>query len=170
MMTFLDYYLSPVSRWISAFFGLISGVAVGLFTGWQYGVLAGGAVALLASVIVPLRAYIEERPYNRIRATLQVPILLDHRVRFSIRGGTVGGYFILTPERMIFLSMERGEHRLEFSHSDVTSVIVGNDMTLRVFLNDRQFVRMISNKIDEISDVLRENGWRVHMETSTSED
>ena len=163
-MKFLDYYLAPASRWLATLFGLISGLAVGLFTFWQYGVLTGAVVALVASVFVPLHAYLEERPYNRIKATISVPILLDRRVRFSVRGGTVGGYFILTPERMIFLSMERGEHRLEFSQSDVTSVIVGEDMSLRVFLNDKQFVRMISNTVEEICDVLRDNGWQVQFE------
>ena len=102
-MKFSDYYLAPASRTVSIFLGLLGGTTVGLFTGWQYGVLFGCAIAILASVIVPWRIYRAEKPYLRIKETLRGPFLIDRRVRFSIKGGSVGGYFILTNESMIFL-------------------------------------------------------------------
>jgi len=166
-MKFLDYYLAPASRVVSSVLGVLSGFGTGLFLGWQYGVLCGCIVAALASVIVPWRVYREERPYNRIKETLKGPFLIDRRVRFSIKDGSVGGYFILTHERMIFLSMEQGEHRLEFSHNDVKCVVLGNDMTLRVYLNDKQFIRIVTNVIDEMGDVLRENGWSVRADDAS---
>ncbi|MBQ9806194.1 MAG: hypothetical protein IJW49_06800 [Clostridia bacterium] len=161
MMKFSDYYLAPASRTVSILLGLLGGTTAGLFTGWQYGVLFGCAVAILASVIVPWRIYRAEKPYLLIKETLKGPFLIDKRVRFSVKGGSVGGYFILTHESMIFLSMEEGEHRLEFSHNDVSHVLLGNDMSLRVYLNDKQFVRIVSDMIEEMGDVLRENGWSV---------
>lgn len=160
-MKFSDYYLAPASRWVATLLGILSGVAVGLFTSWQYGALAGFGVAIAASVLVPLRVYREERPYNLIKKTLNGPFLIDRRVRFSIKGGSVGGYFILTRESMIFLSMEDGEHRLEFSRGDVQRVVLGKDMSIRVYLNDKQFVRMVSGMIEEIGEVLAANGWSV---------
>ena len=163
-MKFSDYYLSSASRAVATFLGLLVGGVTGLFAGWQYGVLVGAGTALVASVAVPLRVWLAERPYNRIKETLTGPFLIDQRVRFSVRGGTVSGYFILTQDSMIFLSMENGEHRLEFSRGDVRSVVVGKDMSIRVFLDDRQFIRVISNLFEEICEVLRENGWQVRTE------
>lgn len=163
-MKFSDYYLAPASRVIAGFLGILSGLTVGLFTNWQYGVLAGGAVAILASVLIPWKVWREEKPYNRLKEKIKGPFLIDKRVRFSVKGGSVGGYFILTDESMIFLSVEDGEHRLEFSRTDVESIVLGNDMTVRVYLNDKQFVRMMSNMVEEIGEILRRNGWRVRSE------
>ena len=160
-MKFSDYYLAPASRTVAAILGILTGFATGLFLGWQYGALIGCGTAILASVIVPWRVYLEERPYFRIKETIQGPFLIDKRVRFSIKGGSVGGYFILTQESMIFLSLDKGEHRLEFSRKDVSYVAIGNDMTIRVYLNEKQFVRIVSDMIDEMGDVLRANGWLV---------
>lgn len=166
-MKFSDYYLAPASRLVAATLGILSGVVGGIFWGWQYGVLFGAGVAILASVIVPLHVYLAEKPYLRIKETLKGPFLIDRRVRFSIKGGSVGGYFILTHESMIFLSMEHGEHRLEFSHDDVQYVVLGSDMSIRVYLNDKQFVRIVTDVINEVGEVLRENGWSVREEDAS---
>ena len=163
-MKFSDYYLAPASRLVATIMGVIGGFITGLFTSWQYGVLAGALIAILASVFVPLRVYREERPYNLAKEKLKGPFLIDRRVRFSVKGGSVGGYFILTQESMILLSMEKGSHQLEFSRNDIESVVIGDDMSIRVYLNDKQFVRVITNVIEEIGDVLRENGWSVRSE------
>ncbi|MBE6602221.1 MAG: hypothetical protein E7637_06955 [Ruminococcaceae bacterium] len=163
-MKFSDYYLAPASRVIASFLGILSGLTVGLFTTWQYGVLAGGVIAIVASVLIPWKVWREEKPYNLLKEKIKGPFLIDKRVRFSIKGGSVGGYFILTDESMIFLSVEDGEHRLEFSKNDVESVVLGNDMTVKVYLNDKQFVRMMSNMVEEIGEILRRNGWRVRSE------
>jgi len=163
-MKFSDYYLAPASRVVAVFFGILSGLSAGLFLGWQYGVLIGGCVAILASVIVPWRVYRAEQPYNRIKQTINGPFLIDQRVRFSIKGGSVGGYFILTQKSMIFLSVEKGEHRLEFSHDDVEYVLLGADQSIRVYLNDKQFIRILSGTVEEIGDILLANGWLVRTE------
>lgn len=166
-MKFSDYYLAPASRVVSSILGILTGFGTGLFVGWQYGVLVGCGTAILASVVVPWRVYREERPYLLIKETIKGPFLIDKRVCFSIKGGSVGGYFILTAESMIFLSMDKGEHRLEFSRDDVSYVAVGNDMTLRVYLNETQFVRIVSDRIEEMGDVLRENGWSVRADDAS---
>ena len=160
-MKFSDFYFAPISRVIAGFLGVMSGLAVGLFFGWQIGVLAGAGVALVSSVLVPLKVYMEERPYLRIKESLQEKILLDRRVHFTVQGGTMGGYFILTASTIIFLSMEDGEHRLEFARDDVQSITVSRDMSIRVALNDKQFVRMVAVPVDDIGRVLLENGWSV---------
>lgn len=166
-MKFSDYYFAPASRTVAAILGILTGCGTGLFLGWQYGALIGCGTAILASVVVPWRVYCEERPYLRIKETLKGPFLIDKRVRFSIKGGSVGGYFILTAESMIFLSMDKGEHRLEFSRDDVSYVALGNDMSLRVYLNEKQFVRVVSDAIDEMGDVLRANGWSVQADNAS---
>lgn len=161
-MKFLDFYLAGATRTVSAIFGILIGIAVGFIGGvWQYGVLAGAGAALLASVVFPIILYRQEIPYQRIKESLKKPFLLDERVRFTVRGGTVGGYFILTENSMVFLSLEGGDHRLELSREDVTSVICNENMTISIFLNNKQYIRVISSVSEDICDVLRENGWRV---------
>lgn len=161
-MKFLDYYLSHGARVIATFIGVLAGIAVGFFSGvWQYGVIAGCITAILASFFVPLSLYRQDLPYLKIKETMKQPFLIDERVRFTVQGGTVGGYFILTESSIVFLSLERGDHRLELSREDVLSVVCNQNMTLNILLNNKQYVRVISDVCEEICEVLRENGWRV---------
>lgn len=160
-MKFLDYFLSRGVRVLSTIFGLIVGAIVWVFGGWQYGVLIGAGVTLLASLILPVVLYLEDRPYNKIKATIKQPFLLDERVRFTVRNGTVGGYFVLTDQHMIFLSLENGNHRLELAKRDVASVVLGESMSINIFLDNKQYIRLISGVCEEICEVLRENGWNV---------
>ena len=158
-MKYSDYFHARGIRITSVFYGALVGLTIGMFTNWQYGLLGGAVVSLLASFVLPLRLYLEEKPYVRIKKTMNPPFLLDQRVRFTVRGGTVGGYFILTQTSMILLSLERGDHRLELKPTDVKSIRMGEDMTISIFLNEKQFIRVISGDCKEIYGVLRENGW-----------
>ena len=160
-MKFSDYYLSAGARITSLFFGGIAAITVSVLLGWQIGVLSGCVVALLASVLLSWMLYRKDLPYAKVKQTLKQPILLDERVHFTVRGGTVGGFFVLTENSMIFLSMEKGEHRLELSRADVKSVVAGEDMTVCVHLDDRRFIRLISGACEEICEILRQNGWAV---------
>ena len=63
-MKFLDFYLSSGTRTVSVFIGTLVGLVTALFTDWMIGTLTGACVVILASVIVPLVLYREERPYN----------------------------------------------------------------------------------------------------------
>ena len=161
-MKFLDYYLSSGARTLSVIIGILSGAMVGLVCGvWQYGVLSGAVTTLLASVLLPIRFYRQDLPYLKIKETMKKPFLVDERVRFTVQGGTVGGFFILTESSMVFLSLERGDHRLELSRDDVKAVEMGENMTISIFLNDKQFVRVISGDCEAIYDILRDNQWAV---------
>ena len=161
-MKFLDYYLSHGARVISTVIGVLAGLCVGLLSGvWQYGVIAGAVTTLIASVLLPLSLYRQDLPYIKIKEGMKQPFLIDERVRFTVNGGTVGGYFILTESSMVFLSLERGDHRLELSRTDVASVICDRNMTIRIILNDKQYIRVISDVCDGICEILQENGWAV---------
>ena len=158
-MKYADYFHMRGVRSFSAFFGLLIGSTVSLFSNWMYGVLAGAVVAFFTSFLLPLRLYLADRPYEKLKKTIGESFLIDERVRFTIRNGIVGGFFLLTAQTMIFLSLEHGNHRLELSRKDVKSIVLGEDMTIRVFLNDTQFVRLISGNCEGIYQILQENGW-----------
>ncbi|MBQ9783913.1 MAG: hypothetical protein IJW29_00250 [Clostridia bacterium] len=161
MMKFSDYYLASGMRWSSLSSGVMFGIAAGLIFGWQIGVLVGAVVALICSFVLPLSAYLRDRPYIRIKKTLTQPLLIDERVCFTVRDGTVNGFMVLTNDAMIFLSLERGDHRLELSREDVRYISCEEGVTVNVFLNEKQFVRVISGACEEICEILRENGWTV---------
>lgn len=158
-MKFSDYFLAPGVRILSAIIGIPVGIITWIFTDWRFGILVGASVALILSVAVPCLLFWEDRPYNRIKKTLAKPFLFDQRVRFTVSGGTVGGYFILTDQSIIFLSVERGNHRLELSRTDVKSIVLGEDSTISFFLNNTQFVKVISAISEDLFYILRENGW-----------
>lgn len=160
-MKYSDYYFAPGVRIRAILFGVLSGAIVWFLFGWQFGVLAGAVGALLHSFLLPLVLYREDLPYIRLKDTLPKPFLIDTRVRFTVKDGTVGGFFVLTEKSMIFLSLERGNHRLELSRQDVRSVKCNEDFTISIFLNDKQFVRVMSATTEEILEILRENGWSV---------
>lgn len=161
-MKFSDYFFETGVRIRAVMSGLMTGSMIGLLLGnWQYGVLTGAIVTLLYSLILPVILYRADLPYLRLKDKLQKPFLIDARVRFTVKDGSVGGFFVLTDRAMIFLSLERGDHRLELSKTDVKSVIRNDDMTISIFLNNTQFVRVMSATTEEIFQVLRENGWSV---------
>ncbi|MBQ5833953.1 MAG: hypothetical protein IIW36_03985 [Clostridia bacterium] len=161
-MKFSEYFFDTSVRVRAVLSGLMTGCLIGLLLeSWQYGVLAGAIVTLLYSLILPVLLYRADLPYLRLKDTLPKPFLIDARVRFTVKDGSVGGFFILTDRTMIFLSAERGNHRLELSRSDVKSVIRNDDLTMSIFLNQTQFVRVMSVTTEEILQTLRENGWSV---------
>ena len=160
-MKFSDYFHAPGVRFLAFLFGIFMGLPAFFFMGWKIGVLVCASVTVVASVILPIRLYRADLPYNRVKSTIAESFLFDQRVRFTIRNGTVGGRFLLTQKSMIFLSFEQGEHRLELSRDDVKSVEMGENMTISIFLNDKQFVRVISGDCEAIYDILRDNQWAV---------
>lgn len=158
-MKFSDYFFAPGVRPLSIVLGVLLGSTVGLFAGWQIGILSGASAAVLLSLVIPLAVYREDAPYAKLKKTLQQPFLFDERVRFTVRDGSVSGYFILTEHSMVFLSTDRGVHRMELAREDVKSVILGEDFSLSIFLNNTQFIRVLSAACAEMFRILRENGW-----------
>lgn len=160
-LRFSDYFGAPGGRILSVLFGLITGGITGFLLGWQIGVLAGASVTLLISIILPILLYRADIPYARIKETIKSKFLFDERVRFTLRGGkSVGGFFILTEKTMIFLSLENGNHRLELSREEVKSVVLEeNECSLKIFLNNTQFIQVVSGVCYEMYGILRENNW-----------
>lgn len=161
-MKFSDYYLASGVRRSSLIYGTVLGLLAGFVLGWQIGVLVGAGVALVCSFAIPIVAYVQDLPYNKIKQTIEQPFLVDERVFFTVKDGTVRGFFILTEESIILLSLDRGSHRLELSRGDVRCIICEDQIAVSVFLNEKQFVRVISGVCNEICDVLREHGWTVN--------
>ncbi len=161
-MKFSDYYLADGVRKSSILYGVILGSLAAFFFDWKIGVLVGAGVALVCSFLIPITAYLQDRPYQRIKQTLKQPFLIDERVYFTVKDGTVRGFFILTEESIILLSLDGGDHRLELKRKDVRSISCETGMAVSVFLNEKQFVRVISGVGEEICEILRENGWNVN--------
>ena len=158
-MKFLDFYLSSGTRTVSLFIGTVVGLITSFFTDWKIGTLVGGCAVILASVIIPIIMYHEEKPYNKAKTAINQPFLIDERVRFTVKEGTVGGYFLLTEEKLILLSMDKDEHRLELTRDAIKSVILGDTVTLSIFLDQKQYIRIISGVCDEMYQVLEREGW-----------
>ena len=154
-----DYLFLPGVRTLAVIFGLFAGIAALLIFNWEIAVLVGAGVALLTSFIVPILLYRADLPYERIKKTLKHPFLFDERVRFSVRGGSMGGFFILTEESMVFLSLERGSQRLELNREDVKSIVLDEQFYMNIFLNNTQFIRVASGTCEEMYRILCENGW-----------
>ena len=163
-MRFSEFFTAPAMRALSIRAGFLVGLAVILFSNldWRYGVLIGAGVALVASVLLPFIFYVRLLPYKRIKEKFPRPFLVDAPVRCIGDKKTIGGFFVLTPKSMIFLSRECANTTLELSHGDVESVCLGEDEgTIDIILNQKQFIRVISNVDEEIVAILKENGWNV---------
>ncbi len=163
-MKLSNYFLTPGVRSASTFFGLVTGLCTLLFSDWRFAVLVGASTAVITSLILPLLFYRADKPYFTIKSTLPQPFLIDERVRFVVRdakgGYALGGFFVLTQERMVFLSLSEGEHRVELSRADVHTVRLGDPATtLRIFLNETHYVEIISASCEEMYEILAGNGW-----------
>ncbi|MBQ8213796.1 MAG: hypothetical protein IJZ80_07280 [Clostridia bacterium] len=161
-MKFSDYLFSPEARRSAIKSGLFTGVLIGIGYGWKFGLLTGAVTALIMSFFTPMLTYLQDLPYIKIKKTFTTPILIDKRVHFTVQKGFVRGMFLLTADQqIIFLSVDRGEHRLELSRAEIREIKRSDDMTISFFVNDTQFVRLISGECEEIVDTLLQNGWVV---------
>ncbi len=160
-MKLIDYISAPTFRRSAIFYGIFTAVCISLFNGWKVGVLSGAITALISSVVLPIIAYVRDLPYIKLKREIKQPFLLDERVHFTVKGGAVQGFLILTEEQMIFLSVGGGTHRLELSRAEVKSIRSDDRVTFRIFVNDTQFIRVMSVASEEIFEILRENNWAV---------
>ena len=162
-LQFIDYFQAPGARVLAVVLGLLAGGVTYVFTTLTYALLVALCSTLLVALALPVVFYSLDAPYRRIKKTIPQPLLLDERVRFTVKGGkSLGGFFLLTEQSMIFLSVEGGDHRLELARADVKTVMLTEEKySVRIFLSDTQFVEVLSAVYREIFDVLRENNWNV---------
>ena len=159
-MKFWDYFFEPGVKFTAAVFGILIGVVTWIFSGsLQYALLAGAVLALITSITEPVKHYMMDRPYEKIKKAMQQTFLIDRRVRFTVRDGMVGGFFLLTEQKMVFLSLERGTHRLELAREDVKRVVLDHETVLSVFMTDQKFVRVVSVECEDFYQILTDNGW-----------
>lgn len=155
-----DFFRLPQVRILSVIFGFFCGFPLLFFFDWKFAVLIGAVVTLLTSLILPIVLYREERAYRKIKNRLPQPFVLDERVRFTVKDGSIGGYLVLTDSSLILLSLEKGTHRLELKRSQIQKIVVGNEMTtISIYLNNTQFVQVFSTACEKMHRVLMENGW-----------
>ena len=158
-MKFKDFLFAPGVRPLSIGLGILVGSAVSLFTDLTFGAFVGAITVLTAAFVIPLIAFLGELPYNKMKKALQGPFLLDERVQFTSKNGNVSGHFILTDHRMIFLSLEKGKHRMELSREDVQSIRSDERYCIKIYLNEKEFVRVLTPISEEMLRVLTEKGW-----------
>ena len=163
-MKFSEFFTAPSIRASAIRFGVIVGVIMALFTNidWRYAVIIGAAVALLASVILPLAMYIKLLPYKKFKESLGRPVLIDAPVRFLAKRGMVGGFFLLTDRNLVLLSDEKEKPALELSQKDVSTIALGEDVgVIDIYLDQKQFIRFVSAIDEEIVETLEKHGWNV---------
>ncbi len=161
-MKYSELLRMPHFRMLSVVFGALTGAPLLFFAPWQLALLAGAVVTLLASFILPFMAYKEERAYQKLKNTIASPHLLDERVSFTVRGGSIGGHMILTDKKLILLSLEKGEHRLELDQKEVKRIVASDEnRSLTIYISNTQFVRVFSLSFDKTCQVLAENGWDI---------
>ena len=160
-MKLSEFFRASFLRALSIRIGIFVGIGVWIFTEWNYGVLVGAVVTLLTSLVLPVIFYIKFLHYERMKRVLKRPFLLDEPVRFTVKKGTVGGFFVLTEKSMIFLSLECENQTMELTQSQVLSVRRGHNFTINIYLNNTQFIRLFSNDSEAVLNTLRENGWNV---------
>ena len=163
-MKFRDFFTAPTIRATAVRFGVFVGIVMALFTNidWRYAVIIGAAVALLASVLLPLAMYIKLLPYKRFKESLGRRVLIDAPVRFLAKRGMVGGFFLLTESNLVLLSDEKEKPALELSQKDVDTIALGDDVgVVDIYLDKKQFIRFVCAIDEEIIEILAQHGWNV---------
>ncbi len=158
-MKFGEFFTAPFIRSFAIRIGIFIGLIVTLFAGWKLGILAGAVAVLLIALILPVVFWITFLPYVKMKEQFKRPFLFDEPVRFTVKKGNVGGFFIITEKTLVFLSRECTAQTLELSREEVKSVILGKDLTVNIYLSNTQFIRVFSGACEEIMEILRANGW-----------
>ena len=120
-MKFTEFLFAPAIRSLSIRAGIIIGFVTAMLWNWQYGILVGAIAALLISLVLPVFFYVNFLPYKRLKEKITGPFLFDEPVRFTVKKGTVGGFFVLTERSMVFLSRECTAPALELSNCNKDS-------------------------------------------------
>ena len=163
-MKFSEFFTAPAMRATAIRFGVIAGLILVFFTDvdWRYAIIIGAAIALLASVLLPLAMYIKLLPYKKFKESLGRRVLIDAPGRFWAKKGMVGGFFMLTESNLVLLSDEKEKPALELSKKDVQSIALGEDVgVIDIYLDQKQFIRFVSAIDEEIVEALAEQGWNV---------
>lgn len=160
-MKFTEFLCAPFIRSFAIRIGIFIGLGTAFLMNWQYGILVGAIAVLLISLALPTLFYFKFLPYKKMKQKISGTFLLDMPVRFTVKKGTVGGFFILTERSMVFLSRECTTPTLELSQDDVKRVSMGQNMTINIYLNNTQFIRVFTGSGEELLDVLRRQGWNV---------
>ena len=159
-MKFSDYFRLPYVRVAATVVGVLCAAPLLLFFDWRYAVLVGAVLTLLTSLILPLLLYRDDRRYQKIKQTMEQPFIIDERVRFTVKNGSLGGYFLLTSKHLILISLEKGKHLLELERSQIEKIVVGDEqISIRIYLNKTQFIQVYSGVCQEMYQTLLENGW-----------
>lgn len=158
-MNFSQAFTSPAVRAFSIRIGIMAGLITALFAGWKYGVLVGAIATLAIALILPLLFYLAFLPYQRMKKEIRGEFLFDEPVRYTVKKRTVGGFLVITESAMVFLSGETAAKRLEVSRDQVLRVIAGEQLTVDVYLNEKQYIRVSSEAYEEILDILQKQGW-----------
>ena len=158
-MKFSDFFRNSRLRFLSIVFGILTGLPLLFFVPWQVSFLVGAATTLISSIALPIAAYREERAYQKIKDTIKEPLLFDERVSFTVKNGAIGGHLLLTDKSIILLSLEKGSHRLELTRTQVKRIVVGDEMTISIFISNTQFIQIFSGACEELSRTLFDNGW-----------
>ncbi len=158
-MKFSEVFAAPFVRSFSIRIGLLVGLLTWIFAGWQYGVLVGAIAVLAISLLLPILFYLTFLPYKRMKKGIAGPFLFDEPVRFTVKKGTIGGFLVITEKTMVFLSGEAEAKQLELSREQVRRVTAGDNLTVDIYLNEKQYIRVFSGACEEIFSILREQGW-----------
>lgn len=158
-MNFSQAFTIPAVRAFSIRIGILVGMITALFAGWKYGVLVGAIVTLVIALLLPILFYLAFLPYKRMKKEIHGKFLFDSPVRYTVKKGTVGGFLVITENAMVFLSGETAAKKLEVSRDQVLRVTEGEGLTVDVYLNEKQYIRVFSEAGEEILDILRQEGW-----------
>ncbi len=161
-MKFSAFFTSPGLRRLSVWLGILTGLIGLIFFDWRLAVAIGAATVLLLSLLLPLLFYWRFLPYRKLKKSLgdDKRYIFDEPVRFTVKSGTVGGFFLLTERSMIFLSLECDTKSMELTRDKVVRVSGGGeDLHIDIYLNNTQFVRVFTGAHEEVLKILREHGW-----------
>lgn len=158
-MKFTDYLFHPGVRLPAIVLGLLIGGGTAIFTDLRIGAFVGAVAVLVLAIVIPVMVYTQDLPYIKIKKKLPQPFLFDVRVTLTSKNGLVDGYFILTENSLILLSISNGTHSLELTREDVRSVRSGENYSIHIFLNDTQLIRLKTPSSEMILQILAEKGW-----------
>ncbi len=158
-MKFSEFFTAPFIRSFAIRIGIFIGLITTLFAGWKIGILVGAVAVLLISLVLPVFFYFTFLPYMQMKQKYKRPFLFDEPVRFTVKKGSVGGFFIITEKKLVFLSRECTTQALELSREEVKSISLGRDLTVNIYLSNTKFIKVFSGACEEIMEILHANGW-----------
>ena len=123
-------------------------------------VLFGAITTLGISIVIPAMFAFADRKFIPLRKEIKEPIIIDERVSYIVGKEVKQGFMLTTKDSMFVISSNNDKPiKFEIKKSDIKKISVSEGVYLNIFLDYDKCIRVFAANCEELSSMLRAEGF-----------